>query len=37
MMCNINKSEIVLQVCNIIFIQFTILFWIYKCVISFQN
>jgi hypothetical protein len=26
MMCNINKSEIVLQVCNIIFIQFTILF-----------
>lgn len=24
-MCNINKSEIVLQVCNIIFTQFTIL------------
>jgi hypothetical protein len=37
MMCTINKFEIVLQVCNIIFTQFIILFWIYKWVISFQN
>jgi len=37
MMCNINKSKIVLHVCNIIFTQFTILFWIYRWVISFQN